>query len=199
MMNKKESSIREKIILAVVECIEKEGFQSVTTRSIAKEAGVNIAAINYYFGSKENLLKLALNERIIHSREDFDQIKNTRELDPAARIRTFLRYLFEGTINYPGFTKAVLSEPLQHNQYDEVIIQHFEYFMAEILTQLKLLRPVEPEEKLRLLVVQTISAILFSALLPGVFTEFIGREPKGAKFIDDYIDLFMERLLPQPK
>ncbi|MFL9842929.1 TetR/AcrR family transcriptional regulator [Flavobacterium rhizosphaerae] len=35
----------------------EEGFDGTSIRSIAKEAGVNIAMISYYFGSKEKLLE----------------------------------------------------------------------------------------------------------------------------------------------
>ena len=40
--------------------LEKAGPNKLTTRSIAAQAGVNIAAINYYFTSKEALLEAAL-------------------------------------------------------------------------------------------------------------------------------------------
>lgn len=36
------------------------GFEHITTRRIAEEAGVNIAALHYYFGSKEALLTEAV-------------------------------------------------------------------------------------------------------------------------------------------
>jgi AcrR family transcriptional regulator len=34
----------------------REGFERITTRRIAEEAGVNIATLHYYFGNKESLL-----------------------------------------------------------------------------------------------------------------------------------------------
>ena len=43
-MSDEKMTVREKIIFAVIECIEREGIQGVTTRSIVKEADVNIAA-----------------------------------------------------------------------------------------------------------------------------------------------------------
>jgi AcrR family transcriptional regulator len=45
-------SAEEKIITAAVECIEKYGIKGTTIRQIAEQAGVNIAAVNYYFRSR---------------------------------------------------------------------------------------------------------------------------------------------------
>ena len=51
-MSTEEQSIRERIFLATLTCIERDGLDSMTVRDIAKEANVNTAAINYYFGTK---------------------------------------------------------------------------------------------------------------------------------------------------
>jgi DNA-binding transcriptional regulator YbjK len=37
-------AIKDRIVLATVACIERDGIKSVTVRAIAKEAGVNVAA-----------------------------------------------------------------------------------------------------------------------------------------------------------
>ncbi len=43
------------LILAAGELFGKQGFDGVSTRMIAEKAGVNLGAIHYHFGSKENL------------------------------------------------------------------------------------------------------------------------------------------------
>lgn len=45
----------EKILLAAKELFEEQGFDHTSVREIANRAGVNVALINYHFGSKENL------------------------------------------------------------------------------------------------------------------------------------------------
>ena len=50
-----ESSAREKIIAAARELFAQCGFRDTTVRAIAKKAGVNGAAVNYYFSSKDSL------------------------------------------------------------------------------------------------------------------------------------------------
>jgi AcrR family transcriptional regulator len=46
---------RTALILAAGELFAKQGFEGVSTRMIAEKAGVNLGAIHYHFGSKENL------------------------------------------------------------------------------------------------------------------------------------------------
>lgn len=46
---------KDRIRIAAREVICKLGIDNVTTREIAKAAGVNIAAINYHFGGKDKL------------------------------------------------------------------------------------------------------------------------------------------------
>ncbi|WP_312654525.1 TetR/AcrR family transcriptional regulator [Proteiniclasticum sp.] len=49
-------SIEEKILDRTLYLIGKTGSVNVSVRAIVHEAGVNIGAINYYFGTKENML-----------------------------------------------------------------------------------------------------------------------------------------------
>lgn len=46
---------REKLLLAALELFGLYGFEGVSTRKLAEQAGVNLQAINYYFGTKRGL------------------------------------------------------------------------------------------------------------------------------------------------
>ena len=53
--------------LQIIDTAEKlfadKGFEGTSVRDIAKDAGVNIAMISYYFGSKEKLLQAVFEKR----------------------------------------------------------------------------------------------------------------------------------------
>lgn len=53
----------EHILNSALEVLARDGYQRMTVRAIAEEAGVNHALISYHFGGKENLL-LAMMERL---------------------------------------------------------------------------------------------------------------------------------------
>jgi AcrR family transcriptional regulator len=59
-METSRRSTRERLLAATIELLERDGWDSVTVRKIGAEAGVNIALVNYHFGSKTNLKLAAL-------------------------------------------------------------------------------------------------------------------------------------------
>jgi AcrR family transcriptional regulator len=59
----KDVETPEHILNAALEVLARDGYQRMTVRAIAEEAGVNHALISYHFGGKENLL-LAMLERL---------------------------------------------------------------------------------------------------------------------------------------
>ncbi len=57
---------KKSIILDASELLfAEQGFVGVSIRDIAAEAGVNIAAVNYHFGSKERLLEALFARRVV--------------------------------------------------------------------------------------------------------------------------------------
>jgi TetR/AcrR family transcriptional regulator, regulator of cefoperazone and chloramphenicol sensitivity len=71
-------SARERLLEAGLEVFGRHGYESSTTRAIAREAGVNIAAIPYYYNGKEGLY-LAVVAHVAGRIED-------RLADPLGRI-----------------------------------------------------------------------------------------------------------------
>lgn len=63
-MPQNEVATRERIIAAAVQVFGRSGFLAGTTREITEIAEVNIAAVNYHFGSKDELAKYVLEEGI---------------------------------------------------------------------------------------------------------------------------------------
>jgi TetR/AcrR family transcriptional regulator, regulator of cefoperazone and chloramphenicol sensitivity len=51
----KGEQARRRLLIAALEIIGEKGYENASVREIAEAAGQNIAAISYYFGSKEKL------------------------------------------------------------------------------------------------------------------------------------------------
>jgi TetR/AcrR family transcriptional regulator, regulator of cefoperazone and chloramphenicol sensitivity len=67
---KNNAEPRQKILLTALELFATQGFERTTVRQIAKNAGVNIAAISYYFGDKAGLYKAAYLEPMGSPKDD---------------------------------------------------------------------------------------------------------------------------------
>lgn len=50
------SSTKDLIVVAAIHILGRDGFQKLTARNVAAEAGTNVASVNYYFGGKRGLL-----------------------------------------------------------------------------------------------------------------------------------------------
>lgn len=55
-----ESGSKRKLVDAAEELFAEKGFESVSVRDITALAKTNVAAVNYYFGSREGLLTLVM-------------------------------------------------------------------------------------------------------------------------------------------
>lgn len=54
------SKTKDQLLEHAVPLFAKKGYRDATCSDLSKQAGANIAAINYHFGSKENLYRLSL-------------------------------------------------------------------------------------------------------------------------------------------
>jgi len=61
---------REKILDAAEALFAEHGFEGASMRMITARAGVNLAAVNYHFGSKENLLREIFRRRLAEITEE---------------------------------------------------------------------------------------------------------------------------------
>ena len=91
--------------------------EKITARQIASQANVNLAMINYCFGSKDELLKLAIDEIIAFEFKQFT-IKGDGYLSPKEKLKMLLYHVSEVTIRYENITRlsvpyVLLNAPIE--------------------------------------------------------------------------------------
>lgn len=69
----------DKILSAARELFEEKGFDLTSVREIAARAGVNVALINYHFGSKENLLFTTMETSMDTTRMKLSDINSSNQ------------------------------------------------------------------------------------------------------------------------
>jgi len=78
---------RASILEAAEKLFSELGYEGASTRQIAKEAGANMAMINYYFGSKEGVFMEIMGQRV----SDFKhQLKEINEMDATVMEKLLL-------------------------------------------------------------------------------------------------------------
>jgi AcrR family transcriptional regulator len=105
-------------------CIAAKGLAGTTSRDITAQAGVNLAAITYHFGSKEELVSQALLEGLRTWLAPTIEVLGS-DADPAARtslaIRTLTTTFTEQRHNAPGYMQALVEAPRIQPLHDGVI------------------------------------------------------------------------------
>jgi AcrR family transcriptional regulator len=196
-MRGEEPGVRDRIVLAAIECIEREGVAGATIRSIAREAGVNSAAISYYFRSKDRLLEEALERtRREGSSEMLEELAEAGAAtgDPRLALREILVQQFLGATRYPRITQWHLHEPLAGKATGASARYWTEFFELFFQRVRPLLAPGTGEEQ-RLSVVQLWSALILPGMMPGFFSEFAGVDLRGEEAAGRYVDRLLEGIL----
>lgn len=80
-----EGSTKERILGVAERMIASRGLQQFSIRDISGEAGVNLAAINYHFGSKERLIAEVLARRVTVLNEERMAQLDRLEAGPGGR------------------------------------------------------------------------------------------------------------------
>lgn len=76
----------EQILRAALSLLVEQGSKALTLRRIAAECGLNVGNLNYYFKSKEELIRELLDAVISSYEESFDDIYHDPDASPEQRL-----------------------------------------------------------------------------------------------------------------
>ncbi|CAI3212339.1 TetR/AcrR family transcriptional regulator [Clostridium neonatale] len=94
-------SVEEKILDRSLYLFGKNGSTNVPIRTIAKEANVNVGAINYYFGSKDEMIRTVQRFYIENTIAAYLPLDND-ELNDEEKVVLCLNEIMEYSLRYPG-------------------------------------------------------------------------------------------------
>jgi len=185
--------IKQKIILKTIESIESEGIQGVTIRKIAESAGVNVAAVNYHFGSKEQLLNIAMNATLNESfGQNISDYEGMWQSETRKALQLFLEDTLEGAFNYPNITKAHLNETFNKSKYDTNTVQRLNHFLSELHNLIQDELKQETGIESRIAVSQLFSTILMMGMMPDLFNRFLDFDLKDKENQKKFIRILLE-------
>ncbi len=109
-----DTNQRERLLDAAVACFAADGVAATSLRSIALKAGVTPALVNYYYGSKEQLLDAFLAERVAPAVQVLREGVLAAGDDPRALLAAFVSGIHGVVERYPWWpsiwVREVLSE-----------------------------------------------------------------------------------------
>jgi len=170
-MKNKEN--KRKIIEATITCIEKFGIDNLTIRNIAKESGITLSSIHYYFESKEELVQTSLITAMTHSFEDMEDIWKMEKHDFAKALFDIFEYLFEGAIKFPGITRACLYPVVMLGENTGFYIERLNLFLEQVSSEIAK-KNGKDLEAIKILLIQGFSIIFFLGVSPDSYINFSG-------------------------
>ena len=169
-MNDQPAGAEDKIIQATIECIEQYGISGATNRRIAEWAGVNIAAINYYFRSKDVLIQRCL-EITLRNAFDLSNMPLMPEATAQERCIAILMDLIEGGDRYPGISRAHFYNLVAEGPNDALLAKHLNRFIADLMSDLCVRDGALPQDELKMALIQMLSVMILAILAPTLYAE----------------------------
>ena len=103
----------------IIEAAEKlfaaKGFNGTSVRDIADTAGVNLAMISYYFGSKEKLFEAMFAYRSEFFKLQLESMLQNKELEPMEKMEQLIDQYVIRLTNQQCFHRIMVREQMMNN------------------------------------------------------------------------------------
>ncbi len=146
---------KQKILDTAEQLIATNGFAATSLRQIISGAGVNLAAVHYHFGSKQNLL-----DQLILRKASIVNAERHRLLDEAEReaggrpvavekvLAAFFRPMIEAGCRSPQFVK-LMGRLYGEGLLPSLIEKHFQSILLRFAQAMRRAMPQLSENELR--------------------------------------------------
>ena len=138
-----DKSVKDKILDAAGDVFGRMGYKAATIREICRTAGVNVAAINYHFGGKQELYRTVVTELVSRtfSRYPVDENVDNRST-PEERLRAFIHGALQrllspdGLSGYPGKGQLIARELADPSPFMDDLVNEFIRPTAAVLSDI---------------------------------------------------------------
>ncbi|QWB99752.1 TetR/AcrR family transcriptional regulator [Mycoplasmatota bacterium] len=168
----KNENIKFKIIKTAKRLLKEKG--SFTIKEIAQTCYINIAAVNYHFGTKEHLLKLVLQE-VVDELKDLliNAIESLpKEIDNEIVMERMLDLIYTYAINNIGIINHLFLHDEYQSQNSHILIK--EFFSDSPFTRDIYKKIAESTQNLDQETLKVKYMLLFSSFAIPLFIQILG-------------------------
>ena len=171
---------KEKILDTAERLIGEQGYAATSLRHIIAEAGVNLAAVHYHFGSKEELLDAVVvrkatpvNEARIARLERAEAEAGSGPPDLEKVLESFFLPTAEIAGRNPGFVR-LMGQMLAEGMMPRIVERHFHATGLRFVAALRRAVPELPQEELMWRVHFMIGAMAHTMCRAPIFPQMAG-------------------------
>lgn len=185
---------KDRILKTAMGIIGKEGHLNVTTREIAQKAQVNVAAINYHFGSKDNLIE-QVEGKFVDDIKDIYAVLHDESLHPRDRIRTWADRLMIHLLEHPGILFMWASKVIGSSSKDDGIAGLIDFSEANLANIIKETVCHGDDIQISFKVMQLISSVISPILIYESGGRSLSTNIKDGNMRGQYIDTIIDSIL----
>jgi AcrR family transcriptional regulator len=152
--------MRERLLRATLEVLTERSLEAITLREITAAAGANIAAVNYYFGSREQLLAEALSEAFrpinrarLEALDACEKCAAPRAPDVTSLVEALILPMLRHSRDDAGGRTAIRLllqlRSVPSSRYDDVLAAEFDTVHRRFLTAFQHALPEASPEEIR--------------------------------------------------
>ncbi|MDU5301383.1 TetR/AcrR family transcriptional regulator [Dialister micraerophilus] len=195
-LTEKGEKIKQKIIDVTSRILRNEGFKKATIRRIAKECNTNIASVNYYFGSKEELIGAAL-EKMIFNFEAIVSYLDKTDLPVKERLRKYILGYFKLAHQHPALFRSI-SNPSSNDAKDTYFIylnllhdQSWDKFLRNVGE----LSKINSQPDLEMKCMQIFSAMEYPIIVEiNRKNSFLSKYIKNDEQLEKYVEILLQSI-----
>lgn len=196
-IDKNDLSTKDKILHKTLDLIKKDGIENITIRKIAKEADVNIALINYYFGSKDNLINEAIKIIFLDIQNAFNTLER-KDLEAKERLRLFLfTYVEIVSENASIIRKSLVDHDKLFQSQIEILTLIKQMGLEKIKSLIKEITNIGDGNKLYHTTFQLMGAMFFPIVVVPVLDMDCSIKSSGLDDVNGYIDTLLNNMFKE--
>jgi len=101
---------KELIIKTAMQLFAEKGYEGTSIRDLATAAGVNIAMVNYYFGSKDKLFEAMVEQKSVFIREKLEEIASDNTTTAIEKIDLIIENYVFRFLSQPHYHRLIHQE-----------------------------------------------------------------------------------------
>lgn len=187
----KGKDTKELLIITSMDLLRNsEDINNVTVRDIIGKAGVNVSMINYHFGSKDELIKIALLRLIEDKANDMVVVCNNME-DPRMALFQYLSDMTESVLSTEKYTRAIMPAVLLK---DPIAVP--EYIVPLISACFNGSRSLQECRLIAFEIITFLQIIFYRMHDFSIYTGIdINDKDTRSKLISDQLEIFIDRAI----
>lgn len=190
---------KERILQAALEELDRVGVDGLTVRAITSAAGVNGAAVNYHFGSKDRLLEEVLERAgrvgLWGTLDELRALIDDNRGDVRSGLEEYLSEFLPELLAHPKRLEARLHGPLRDQAYGGSRVRELNEYLEGFLELIGPALRAGSADGRRASVTQLWASLLGLGLMPRLFEGFAGPHAMEAEGLDHWVSRLLDHYL----